>query len=129
MPTIRAASRPSRSVIKAAAVIRVSPPSDILDLFCEECTNPGGRIQAPGVHNRMHCHEAPDFTSIKPARLSAGGRCSTLGDMSDASDAELVLRTRSGEVQTFGELVRRYQDSVFNVCYRLAGGGGEAEGL
>ena len=41
--------------------------------------------------------------------------------MSDASDAELVLRTRSGEVQSFGELVRRYQDSVFNVCYRLAG--------
>src|SRR4030042_4401862 len=49
--------------------------------------------------------------------------------MSDASDAELGLRTRSGEVQTFGELVRRYQDSVFNVCYRLAGERREAEDL
>jgi len=49
--------------------------------------------------------------------------------MSDASDAELVLRTRSGEVQSFGELVRRYQDSVFNVCYRLAGERREAEDL
>ena len=49
--------------------------------------------------------------------------------MSDASDSELVLRTRSGEVQAFGELVRRYQDSVFNVCYRLAGERREAEDL
>jgi len=49
--------------------------------------------------------------------------------MSDASDAELVLRTRSGELQAFGELVRRYQDSVFNVCYRLAGERREAEDL
>src|SRR3990172_11609671 len=95
MPTIRAASRPSRSVIKAAAVIRVSPPLDIFDPSCEECTNPDGRIQALGVHIRLYCGEASDFTSIKPARLSAGSHCSTLGDMSDASDAELVLRTRS----------------------------------
>lgn len=49
--------------------------------------------------------------------------------MSDASDADLVLRTRSGDVQAFGELVQRYQDSVFNVCYRLAGERREAEDL
>jgi RNA polymerase sigma-70 factor (ECF subfamily) len=49
--------------------------------------------------------------------------------MSDASDAELVLQTRGGEIQAFGELVRRYQESVFNVCYRLAGERREAEDL
>jgi RNA polymerase sigma-70 factor (ECF subfamily) len=49
--------------------------------------------------------------------------------MSDESDAELVLRTRRGEIQAFGELVRRYQASVFNVCYRLAGERREAEDL
>lgn len=49
--------------------------------------------------------------------------------MSDASDAELVVRVRAGEVQAFGELVRRYQASVFNVCYRLAGERREAEDM
>jgi RNA polymerase sigma-70 factor (ECF subfamily) len=49
--------------------------------------------------------------------------------MSDESDAELVLRTRSGDIQAFGELVRRYQTSVFNVCYRMAGERREAEDL
>ncbi len=49
--------------------------------------------------------------------------------MSDASDAELVVRTRAGEVQAFGELVRRYQTAVFNVCYRLAGERREAEDM
>ncbi len=44
-------------------------------------------------------------------------------------DRALVLRTRRGEVEAFGELVRRYQTSVFNVCYRLLGERREAEDL
>lgn len=47
--------------------------------------------------------------------------------MAQASDRDLVLRTRGGEVDAFGEIVRRYQASVFNVCYRLLGERGEAE--
>lgn len=43
------------------------------------------------------------------------------------SDRELVLRVRRGDVNDYGELVRRYQVSVFNVCYRLAGERREAE--
>lgn len=49
--------------------------------------------------------------------------------MASPSDRELALRTRQGEVDAFGELVRRYQTSVFNVCYRLMGERGEAEDM
>jgi RNA polymerase sigma-70 factor (ECF subfamily) len=47
--------------------------------------------------------------------------------MAEASDRDLVLRTRRGEVGAFGELVRKYQTSVFNVCYRMVGERREAE--
>jgi RNA polymerase sigma-70 factor (ECF subfamily) len=50
-------------------------------------------------------------------------------DMAHPSDRALVLRTRRGEVDAFGDLVRRYQTSVFNVCYRLLGERREAEDL
>ena len=36
-------------------------------------------------------------------------------------DGDLVRRTRQGDPEAFGELVRRYQSAVFNVCYRLLG--------
>ena len=49
--------------------------------------------------------------------------------MDETSDRALVLRTRDGEVDAFGELVRRYQSSVFNVCYRVLGERREAEDL
>lgn len=49
--------------------------------------------------------------------------------MPDPADRDLVLRTRRGEVQAFGELVRRYQSAVFNVCYRMLGERMEAEDL
>jgi RNA polymerase sigma-70 factor (ECF subfamily) len=49
--------------------------------------------------------------------------------MAEASDRDLVLRTRGGEVDAFGEIVRRYQVSVFNVCYRLLGERRDAEDL
>lgn len=49
--------------------------------------------------------------------------------MEELSDRDLVLRTRQGEVNAFGELVRRYQQAVFNVCYRLLGDRHEAEDL
>ena len=38
--------------------------------------------------------------------------------MAESTDRELVLRTRRGEVEAYGQIVRRYQSSVFNVCYR-----------
>jgi RNA polymerase sigma-70 factor (ECF subfamily) len=49
--------------------------------------------------------------------------------MPDASDRDLALRARRGDAEAFGELVRRYQVSVFNVCYRLLGERREAEDM
>src|SRR3989337_3808403 len=49
--------------------------------------------------------------------------------MDEASDRLLVQRTRGGDVNAFGELVQRYQTSVFSVCYRLLGDSAEAEDL
>src|SRR5262249_12132077 len=39
----------------------------------------------------------------------------------------LVLRVRGGDTEAFGELVLRYQQTVYNVCYRLLGEPGAAE--
>lgn len=49
--------------------------------------------------------------------------------MHDISDQSLVLRTRGGDKQAYGELVERYQGTVFNVCLRLLGERHEAEDL
>lgn len=50
-------------------------------------------------------------------------------DMFKSSDQELAILVKRGEDAAFGELVRRYQTSVFNVCYRLIGERQEAEDL
>ena len=41
--------------------------------------------------------------------------------MEPPSDRALVLRTRRGEIQSYGELINRYERTVFNICYRLLG--------
>lgn len=49
--------------------------------------------------------------------------------MNDPSDRDLVLGVRRGAVEDYGELVRRHQASVFNVCYRVLGERREAQDL
>ncbi|MEW6568319.1 MAG: sigma-70 family RNA polymerase sigma factor [Chloroflexota bacterium] len=49
--------------------------------------------------------------------------------MVDIPDGVLAVRARRGEAEAYGELVRRYQAAVFNVCYRLLGERGEAEDM
>lgn len=49
--------------------------------------------------------------------------------MENPSDRSLVLRTKRGELEAYGDLVRRYQGSVFNVCYRMLGDAHDAEDL
>ncbi len=40
-------------------------------------------------------------------------------DQAGRSDAELVLRAQRGETGAFAELVEKYQDRVYNTCYRM----------
>jgi RNA polymerase sigma-70 factor (ECF subfamily) len=49
--------------------------------------------------------------------------------MLDHSDRSLVSMALQADHQAFGELVRRYQTSVFNVCYRIMGERQEAEDM
>jgi RNA polymerase sigma-70 factor (ECF subfamily) len=49
--------------------------------------------------------------------------------MHDLSDQDLVTLTREGEPRAFGELMQRYQASVFNVCLRMMGERREAEDM
>ena len=49
--------------------------------------------------------------------------------MENPSDRSLVLRTKRGELEAYGDLVRRYQGLVFNVCYRMLGDPHDAEDL
>jgi RNA polymerase sigma-70 factor (ECF subfamily) len=49
--------------------------------------------------------------------------------MPDPSDQALVHETRGGDIEAYGVVVRRYQTSVFNVCYRMLGERREAEDL
>jgi RNA polymerase sigma-70 factor (ECF subfamily) len=48
--------------------------------------------------------------------------------MSEGSpaDAELIHRCQRGEVEPFGVLVRRYQDRVYNLAFRLLGSSEDA---
>jgi len=49
--------------------------------------------------------------------------------MFDYSDRDLILRARRGDAGAFGELVKRTQSAVFNVCHRLMGERRDAEDM
>ncbi|HZM21039.1 MAG TPA: sigma-70 family RNA polymerase sigma factor, partial [Anaerolineales bacterium] len=49
--------------------------------------------------------------------------------MTAPTDRDLILRARRGDAEAYGELVTRYQTSIFNVCYRILHERGEAEDL
>jgi RNA polymerase sigma-70 factor (ECF subfamily) len=49
--------------------------------------------------------------------------------MSASTDHDLILRSRRGDAEAYGELITRYETGVFNVCYRILHERGEAEDL
>ncbi|MDO8631840.1 MAG: sigma-70 family RNA polymerase sigma factor, partial [Phycisphaerales bacterium] len=49
------------------------------------------------------------------------GNAANDGHAPGCDDRELVRRVKSGQTEAYGELVRRYQDRVFNTCWRICG--------
>lgn len=49
--------------------------------------------------------------------------------MSELPDRLLLLQAKQGNTIAFGDMVRRYQNAVFSVCYRLLGNRQEAEDM
>ena len=50
-------------------------------------------------------------------------------DLSDLEDGALIMRSLADEKAAFGVLVRRYQQAVFNVCYRVLHNRQDAEDM
>lgn len=48
---------------------------------------------------------------------------------SSREDVDLIERCKLGQPAAYGELVRKYQDRVFNVCWRMCGNRADAEDL
>ena len=59
-------------------------------------------------------------TNLVPERPRTGS-ASNDGRRPEVDDRELVRRVKSGQTQAYGELIRRYQDRVFNACWRICG--------
>jgi RNA polymerase sigma-70 factor (ECF subfamily) len=49
--------------------------------------------------------------------------------MAVAGEQALIKKVRNGDLEAYGEIVREYQNSVFNVCLRILGNVQEAEDL
>ncbi len=49
--------------------------------------------------------------------------------MTAAVEKVLIQQVRKGDLDAYGEIVREYQNSVFNVCLRILGNTQEAEDL
>lgn len=47
----------------------------------------------------------------------------------NSNDADLVQRAQSGDSSALTELVTRYQDRVYNTCYRMCRNHADAEDL
>ena len=67
--------------------------------------------------------------SSKAAEGSAASRDADGQQVVRLDDDLLVTRVRGGDMQAFGVLVRRYQDRVFNLVYRMCSRRAEAEEL
>ena len=70
---------------------------------------PGNRHRRPGVQGNRRT------TAVQAAAKATG-----------ANDASLVQRLQTGDAGAFTELVRRYQDRVFNTAWRICGNAEDA---
>lgn len=68
-----------------------------------------------------------DGTFSQAERLTSMPGAAEDGSAGAADDAALIQAGRDGDAAALGQLVRRYQDRVFNLCLRMCGSREDAE--
>lgn len=65
----------------------------------------------------------PSGTFIVPGRPTSRRRVISGRDarLVPLQDAELIEKVKAGQTEAYGELVRKYQDRLFNTCWRICG--------
>jgi RNA polymerase sigma-70 factor (ECF subfamily) len=63
------------------------------------------------------------------SNISTADRPAPGGSELALDEAELIRQAQAGQMSAFGELVRRYQDRLYNVIFRMVGRRAEAEEL
>ena len=68
-----------------------------------------------------------NFPQRQESKIASGGRAGALRETDGPPDERLVKAAQSGDVGAFEALLRRYQDRIFNLAFRLMGSLEEAE--
>lgn len=58
---------------------------------------------------------------LRPTKQKAAGQPAPHARSATAEDVELIERIKRGETEAYGELVEKYQDRLFNTCWRISG--------
>jgi len=81
---------------------------------------------APFLKGRF-CEAAPFLYDMAPMENGAHSRIAKeVAEVAGASDAGLASQARTGDLAAFEELVRRYRNDVFRLCYHFTGNREEA---
>ncbi len=84
---------------------------------------PGSCVVYDPAYGTGGCRQvvAGNLREPRASKISSEGCVSAGGELSQLSDAQLVSRAQRGDTAAFGALIGRYQDRVYNACYRLCG--------
>ncbi|GIK17052.1 MAG: RNA polymerase sigma-H factor [Planctomycetota bacterium] len=85
--------------------------------------------QAPPSRNRGTGSVSRRPTSQDDPRNRDGQSDAGPAGVTGTDDAALIRQVQSGEVRVFAELIRRYQDRVYNTCWRFCGHAEDARDL
>ena len=126
---------------KTKAVVRKARP--------KEARSDAGEDARPGRRDRPEvdlCHDDPDLPAEESEEAEPdddldpelekeleeelhqelGEECKGRGDWPEVDDSELIKRFLGHDEEAFARLVRKYQNKVYNLCYRVLGDRDEA---
>lgn len=104
---------------------------EVLLTMAEPQERVGQIIMATGSQNQASNSLTTEGTHRQAERPMTMEGISTAGvdEQASCDEAALIRRCQDGDLAAYDPLVRRYQDRVFNVCWRMCGHRAEAEDL